>query len=74
MKKYERYEINNFSYPEDMELILAYLNEHGKLNITDSAVEDLYYEFSDEQYCASWMSVNEQMLKEFEEWLYYYDD
>ena len=69
MKVYERNESNYFTYPEDMKLILNYLNSHGKIFVKESTIEDLYYEFSDRKYCASWMGVNEQMLEEFEEWL-----
>jgi hypothetical protein len=68
MKVYERSE-NNFTYPEEMKLILDYLNAHGKILVKDSTIEDLYYDFSDEKYCAGWMCVDEQMLVEFEEWL-----
>ena len=68
MKVYERNE-NNFAFPEDMKLILNYLNAHGKILVKDSTIEDLYYDFSDEKYCAGWMCVNEWILAEFEEWL-----
>lgn len=68
MRVYERHE-NNFTYPEDMKLILDYLNAHGKVLVKDSTIEDLYYGFSEEKYCAGWMRVDEQMLEEFEDWL-----
>ena len=68
MKAYMRNE-NKFTFPEDMKLILNYLNAHGKILVSDSIIEDLYYDFSDEKYCAGWMYVDDQMLKEFEEWL-----
>ena len=69
MKVYERNENNNFVYPEEMKLILDYLNSHGKILVKESTIEDLYFEFSDDMYCASWMGVNEQRLEEFEDWL-----
>ena len=69
MKIYKRNEVNNFTYPEDMKLILDYLNSHGKILVKESVIESLYYEFSDREYDAGWMGVNEQMLEEFEEWL-----
>ena len=69
MKVYERNESNDFVYPEDMNLILDYLNAHGKILVSESTIEDLYFTFSDDRYCASWMGVNEQMLEEFEDWL-----
>ena len=68
MKVYERNK-SNFMHPEDMKLILDYLNAHGKILVHESTIEDLYYDFSDEKYCARWMGVNEQMLEEFEDWL-----
>lgn len=69
MKVYERNESNNFTYPDEMKRILDYLNEHGKIFVKPSTIESLYYDFSDEQYCASWMCVDEQILEEFENWL-----
>lgn len=73
MKVYERNEVNNFRYPEEMKRILDYLNKHGNILVKDSVIESLYYEFSDERYCAGWMGVDEQMLEEFEDWLNDYD-
>lgn len=69
MKVYERNDYNNFAYPDEMKLILDYLNKHGKILVKPSTIESLYYDFSDDRYCASWMCVNDQMLEEFEEWL-----
>lgn len=68
MKVYERNE-PNFAFPEDMKLILDYLNARGKILVKASTIEDLYYDFSDEKYCAGWMCVDKQILAEFEEWL-----
>ena len=68
MKVYERNK-SNFMHPEDMKLILDYLNAHGKILVSDSIIEDLYYDFSAEKYYAGWMCVDEQILAEFEEWL-----
>ena len=73
MKVYERNEPDNFTYPDEMKRILDYLNEHGKILVKPSTIESLYYDFSDEQYCASWMCVDEQILEEFENWLTYID-
>lgn len=69
MKVYERNEDNNFTYPDEMKRILDYLNQHGKILVKPSTIESLYYDFSDEVYCASWMCVNDDLLEEFEEWL-----
>ena len=66
MKVYIR---NDFEFPEDMKLILDYLNAHGKIVVKDTTIEHLYRSFSDEKYCAGWMCVDEWILAEFEEWL-----
>lgn len=77
MKVYERNEDCCFTYPAEMECILAYLSERGKINVSASTVESLYRVFSDERYCTGWMSVigwyNEHVLAEFEEWLTHVD-
>lgn len=69
MKVYLRIEESKFNYPEDMACILTYLNEHGVILVEDSTIEDLYYTFSEEQYSAGWMGVNDEILAEFENWL-----
>lgn len=69
MKVYKRNKSYNYTYPDDMECILKYLNEHGKILVNPSAIEYLYYRFSDERYCAGWMCVNDQVLEEFENYL-----
>ena len=69
MKVYERNESIDFVYPDEMTKILDYLNKHGKILVKPSTIESLYFRFSDEQYSASWMIVDEELLKEFEEWL-----
>jgi len=69
MKVYEKYRDERFYYPEDMERILRYLNNHGNILVKPTTIEQLYFEFSDNKYCASWMSVNEDILEEFADWL-----
>jgi hypothetical protein len=66
MKVYRRYNQNKFYHQKDMELILDYLNKHGEILVDESAIEDLYCDFSYEKYRASWMIVDEKML---EDWL-----
>lgn len=60
---------DNFRYPEDMEIILDYLKAYGQLNIKPKMVERCYEDFSEEHYCAGWMSVegdySECILREF---------
>ena len=73
MRVYERKIEFDFDYPEDMKLILDYLNEHGEILVSELAIENLYCEFSKEVYWSGWMKVNERILKEFEDWLEHYD-
>ena len=68
MKVYERYS-NKFAYPQEIALILDYLDEHGTILVNESAIESLYCEFSDMIYSCCWMTVNDERLEEFEEWL-----
>ena len=58
-----------FMYPEDMELLLSYLNKNGKLMIEPHTLEEMYEGFSEERYCAGWMNITEHILEEFAEWL-----
>lgn len=69
MKAYKRYECDNYTYPDDMKCILDYLNEHGEILVEPSTIELLYFRFSDERYCASWVCVDDRVLKEFENYL-----
>ena len=69
----------DFQHPEDMKAIMDYLNAHGRVKCTSSRIEDLYYDFSDEEYFAGWMDIvsssgqigelGQNLLKEFERWL-----
>lgn len=74
MKVYERKIKFDYDYPEEMKLILDYLNEHGEILVSGLAIEGLYRNFSSEKYAAGWISVDEQMLEEFEDWLEHYDN
>lgn len=77
MKAFIRNTETNFRYPEDMAKILAYLNEHGKLQVSEKTVEKLYFDFSEDRYCASWMGIPDNsydedfpnLLEEFADWL-----
>lgn len=60
---------NAYQYPEDMKKILNYLDEHGTRQVSESTVEKLYERFSEEIYCAGWMSAEEYILPEFADWL-----
>lgn len=73
MRIYRRKPEFDYEFPEDMKLILDYLNKHGEVCISNSGIEKLYSKFSEEVYWAGWMKVNERILKEFENWLVNYD-
>ena len=55
-----------FDFWDDLEKILEHLNNKGKLNITPKRVEELYYAYSDEVWCAQWMSINDEILQKIE--------
>lgn len=74
MRVYERKIYFDFDYPDDMKMILDYLNERGEILVGELGIQSLYYEFSNEKYEASWLKVNEQFLEEFEDWLEHYDE
>lgn len=61
-------EKQNFDYPEDMQKILSYLNEHGTIKCPNSKIEQLYREFSD-TYGAGWIEPSEERIEEFARWL-----
>lgn len=76
MKPFERYEENNFQYPEEMNEIIKYLKNIGKINVRYSTLEDLYLDFSEYEYCAGWMSIlgymgkiDYDILNRFANWL-----
>ena len=72
MRVYEKHSSQDFDYPDEMNRILNYLNEHGTVFVKPLTIEKLYYEFS-EGYSARWMSVDENALEEFSNWLNEYD-
>lgn len=65
MRVYKKHESSNFTYPDEMKCILDYLDEHGTLFVSGATIEKLYYEFSEDKYSASWICVNDDVLKEF---------
>lgn len=68
MKVWERNKPVLYDHPDDMEKILNYLTENGKLYVSGQTVEKLYREFSDRA-CASWLIVSDEWLEEFADWL-----
>ena len=73
MKVYVKNAQYKYQFPEDMERILTYLNENGELFVDGFTVEKLYEKFSDECYCAGWITVDHYTLSEFADWLEKYD-
>lgn len=69
MRVYEKYGSQDFTYPDEMERILDYLNRHGTLLIKPFTVQTLYYKFSEDKYCASWVIATNDVLDEFANWL-----
>lgn len=69
MKAFELFKKYDYEYPEEMEKILNYLSEHGKVNVSSKTIESLYYDFSDEKYDAIWISVSSQTLEELADYL-----
>lgn len=60
---------SEFEYPEDMERILAYLERHGTLNISNREVERLYREYSENSWCAGWVEATDRKIAGFAKWL-----
>lgn len=55
-------------YPEDIAKLKSAIPEIRILH--DSVIEDLYSTFSDSWYCASWLNVTENSIKDFREFLF----
>lgn len=68
MVAYRRHK-EKFMYPDDMKRIVNYLKQHGDVFVGDVIIEIMYEQFSEEVYCAGWMEVTDEILKEFEAWL-----
>ena len=73
MRVYEKHSSQDFDYPDEMKRILDYLNEHGTILVKPLTIEKLYYEFSEDSYCARWLRVDDNVLEEFSNWLDNYD-
>jgi hypothetical protein len=72
MKPFERFRATKFDHPRDMDTILTYLEDKGKINVSYKTIENLYYEYSD-SVCCGWRIVDEESLEEFMEWLEEYE-
>ena len=70
MKAYIKNErTTRFLYSDEMEKILAYLSTNGKIQISEEMVESLYQEYSEEKFAASWMTVDDEIIERFADWL-----
>lgn len=58
-----------YEFPEDMKMIMAYLNEHGKVLVEEKLIEQLYRCFSEDVFAAQWMLPVEETTARFAEWL-----
>ena len=66
MKAFKFYD---FKYPDDMREIINYLKRHGEINVNFMKLEELYEDFSDDVYCTQWMTVSDETLRRFAEYL-----
>lgn len=76
MKVYTKHEEFSYDFPDQMAIILDYLQAHGEIHVSGSTIEDLYREFSNDRYDAGWMSIGEELAEEdlellsaFADWL-----
>lgn len=60
---------SEYTYPEDVKKIMDYLEKHGEIHVSVDTIVNLYYTFSDDEYCAGWIGVDEDTLRHFAEWL-----
>lgn len=54
---------------DDLEEVKVYLKSKGVINIKYKSLDHLYRRFCDQEYSASWMSINSVILEEFAIWL-----
>lgn len=69
MKVFEPFTNYDYEYPDEMEEILRYLSENGKVNVSNKRIESLYRDFSDDIFCAGWIGVSEENLELFADYL-----
>lgn len=66
---FKRFEDFKPQYPEDIKAIREYLESVGELKCTDKELDDLWSEFSEDYYCAGWMTVTDKLLEQFADFL-----
>lgn len=54
---------------EDIKEIYDYLKNNGTINIKYETINSLYGRFCAQEYSASWLNVNSEILEEFARWL-----
>lgn len=69
MKAFEPFKNYNYSHPDDMEEILRYLSDNGKINVSTKKIESLYYDFCGGMFSSSWVSVSDETLEMFVDYL-----
>ena len=72
MKPFKRFKSIKFDHPQQMEIVIAYLEDIGTINVSYKTIENLYYEYS-ESVCCGWRTVDEESLEEFADWLEEYE-
>jgi len=59
--------MSKVTYSEDVAKLKASNSELASLS--DRVVELLYGRFSEDYYCASWLILDEQSIRQFNQWL-----
>ena len=72
-KDNENKQYTRFTYPDDMNTIIRYIEERGKLNIDYMNLEKAWYAFSEIQ-DAQFLSPDNDLMNDFIEWLTDYTD
>lgn len=69
MKAFDFEEQFESKYPKDLEEIKDYLKSKGTINVKYKTLDSLYRDFCNQEYSASWMSLDSEILDEFARWL-----
>ena len=71
-KYFKRYEdiMPVLHYQDDVSYIRTEVeSKYGTLDCSDSKLEDLWRNYSDDAWCAGFMSPNEELIESFVDWL-----
>ena len=71
--KNDEYSFKEEWYEEELEKIWVYINRKGTPHFKKDFLAYLWREYSDECWCAGFISVDEDRLKEFVDWLAKYE-